>query len=137
MLCETKQVDREKWGQVESAGKSWQRVGGESPPQEEHGVFDLHTILRPPTGIFYAQGVKANGFFFEKKPASKYPWTKEVWFYDFRTNIHFTKKKNQMTYDDLKDFITCYKPENRHKRKETGVNQPCCSHYAAINSSAR
>ena len=80
---------------------------------------DLHTILRLPTGIFYAQGVKANVIFFENKPASKYPWTKEVWFYDFRTNIHFTKKKNQMTYDDLKDFITCYKPENRHKRKET------------------
>ena len=80
---------------------------------------DLHTILRLPTGIFYAQGVKANVIFFENKSASKYPWTKEVWFYDFRTNIHFTKKKNQMTYDDLKDFITCYKPENRHKRKET------------------
>ncbi|MCK4487240.1 MAG: SAM-dependent DNA methyltransferase [Desulfobacterales bacterium] len=80
---------------------------------------DLHTILRLPTGIFYAQGVKANVIFFENKPASKYPWTKDVWFYDFRTNIHFTKKKNQMTYDDLKDFITCYKPENPHKRKET------------------
>ena len=80
---------------------------------------DLHTILRLPTGIFYAQGVKANVIFFENKPASKYPWTKDVWFYDFRTNIHFTKKKNQMTYDNLKDFITCYKPENRYKRKAT------------------
>ncbi len=57
--------------------------------------------------------------FFENRPASKYSWTKEVWSYDFRTNFHFTKKKNQMTYDDLKDFITCYKPENRHKQKET------------------
>jgi type I restriction enzyme M protein len=80
---------------------------------------NLHTILRLPTGIFYAQGVKANVIFFDNKPASKYPWTKDVWFYDFRTNIHFTKKKNQMTYDDLKDFITCYKPENLHKREDT------------------
>jgi type I restriction enzyme M protein len=80
---------------------------------------NLHTILRLPTGVFYAQGVKANVIFFENKPASKDPWTKEVWFYDFRTNIHFTKKKNPMRHTDLKDFITCYNPENRHKRKET------------------
>ena len=80
---------------------------------------NLHTILRLPTGVFYAQGVKANVIFFENKPASKDPWTKEVWFYDFRTNIHFTKKKNPMRQADLKDFIACYNPENRHKRKET------------------
>jgi type I restriction enzyme M protein len=80
---------------------------------------DLHTILRLPTGIFYAQGVKANVIFFENKPAAKDPWTKEVWFYDFRTNVHFTKKKNQMTYSDLQDFIACYNPKNRHERKQT------------------
>jgi len=80
---------------------------------------ELHTILRLPTGVFYAQGVKANVIFFENKPAGKDPWTKEVWFYDFRTNIHFTKKKNQMQYEDLKDFITCYNPKNRHKREQT------------------
>ena len=58
---------------------------------------DLHTILRLPTGIFYKQGVKANVLFFENKPASKTPWTKEVWIYDFRTNIHFTlKEKNEI-----------------------------------------
>ncbi len=78
---------------------------------------DLHTILRLPTGIFYAQGVKANVIFFDNKPASKSPWTKEVWIYDLRTNIHFTLKTQQMKFDDLKDFIKCYNPSNRHKRK--------------------
>jgi len=80
---------------------------------------DLHTILRLPTGIFYKPGVKANVIFFDNKPASKNPWTKEVWIYDFRTNIHFTLKKNTMKFEDLEDFITCYNPENRFKRKET------------------
>lgn len=80
---------------------------------------DVHTILRLPTGIFYAQGVKANVIFFDNKPASKTAWTKEVWIYDLRTNIHFTLKTQQMKYDDLKDFVECYNPQNRFKRKET------------------
>jgi type I restriction enzyme M protein len=80
---------------------------------------DLHTILRLPTGIFYAQGVKANVIFFDNKPAAKTPWTKDVWIYDFRTNIHFTLKTQQMKYDDLKDFVECYNPNNRFKRKES------------------
>jgi type I restriction enzyme M protein len=80
---------------------------------------DLHTILRLPTGIFYAQGVKANVIFFDNKPASKDPWTKEIWVYDYRTNIHHTLKKNPLKLDDLKEFITCYNPSNRNKRKET------------------
>jgi type I restriction enzyme M protein len=80
---------------------------------------DLHAILRLPTGIFYKQGVKANVLFFENKPASKDPWTEEVWIYDFRTNVHFTLKKNPMKFEDLQDFIRCYNPENRQERKET------------------
>lgn len=80
---------------------------------------NLHTILRLPTGVFYKQGVKANVLFFDNKPASKDPWTKEIWIYDFRTNVHFTLKKNPMKFEDLKDFISCYNPENRHERKET------------------
>ncbi|MCP4107294.1 MAG: SAM-dependent DNA methyltransferase [Desulfobacteraceae bacterium] len=84
---------------------------------------DLHTILRLPTGIFYAQGVKANVIFFDNKPAAEEPWTKEVWFYDFRTNIHFTQKKNPMKYEHLKDFINCYSPENRRTRKQTWTEQ--------------
>jgi hypothetical protein len=71
----------------------------------------LHTILRLPTGIFYAQGVKANVLFFDNKASSKDPHTKEVWVYDYRTNIHHTLKKNPLKLEDLKDFITCYNPD--------------------------
>ena len=80
---------------------------------------DLHTILRLPTGIFYKPGVKANGIFFDKKPASAERQTRKVWIYDFRTNIHFTLKQNSMTDKELDDFVTCYNPENRYDRKET------------------
>ena len=82
-------------------------------------TVDLHTILRLPTGIFYAQGVKANVIFFDGKPAAKNPWTKDVWIYDYRTNMHHTLKKNPLRPESLKDFIKCYKPTNRHRRKET------------------
>lgn len=81
--------------------------------------IDLHTILRLPTGIFYKQGVKANVIFFDNKPAAKDPWTKEVWYYDFRTNIHFTLKANPMKREDLQDFINCYNPTNRNNRTQT------------------
>ena len=92
---------------------------GETVRKKMLETTDLHTILRLPTGIFYKPGVKANVIFFDNRPANKNPWTKEVWIYDFRTNIHFTLKKNKMTFKDLKDFINCYHPENRHERKET------------------
>lgn len=80
---------------------------------------NLHTILRLPTGIFYAQGVKANVLFFDSKPATKNQGTKEIWIYDYRTNIRHTLKKNPLTYEHLKDFVKCYKPENREQRKQT------------------
>ncbi len=80
---------------------------------------NLHTILRLPTGIFYANGVKANVLFWDGKAASKDPWTKEVWVYDYRTNIHHTLKKNPLKSEDLQDFVKCYNPTNRHKRKQT------------------
>lgn len=80
---------------------------------------DVHTLLRLPTGVFYAQGVKANVLFFDRKPASETPWTKELWIYDLRTNKHFTLKTNPLKQDDLKDFIQCYNPGNRHQREET------------------
>jgi type I restriction enzyme M protein len=72
-----------------------------------------------PTGIFYAQGVKANVLFFDNRPASKGVATKEVWYYDYRTNIHHTLKRNPLRLDNLREFIDCYRPGNRHKRKET------------------
>lgn len=80
---------------------------------------ELHTILRLPTGIFYRPGVKANVLFFENRPGAKDPWTKEVWFYDYRTNVHHTLKKKPMTLSDLQDFIQCYNPDNRKERIET------------------
>jgi len=67
--------------------------------------IQYHTILRLPTGIFYAQGVKANVIFFDNKPAGKTPWTNDIWIYDLRTNQHFTLKTQQMKYEHLKDFI--------------------------------
>lgn len=92
---------------------------GETVRKKLLETTDLHTILRLPTGIFYANGVKANVIFFDNKPAAKNPWTKEIWYYDYRTNIHHTKKKNPMQFEHLQDFIQCYNPGNRHKRKET------------------
>lgn len=80
---------------------------------------NVHTILRLPTGLFYAQGVKANVLFFDRKPASEAPWTKEVWIYDLRTNKRFTLKENPLKYEDLKDFLLCFRSENRHDREES------------------
>jgi type I restriction enzyme M protein len=78
---------------------------------------EVHTLLRLPTGIFYAQGVKANVLFFDRKPGSATPWTKKLWIYDLRTNQHFTLKTNPLKRADLDEFVTCYHPENRHDRK--------------------
>lgn len=80
---------------------------------------DVHTLLRLPTGVFYAQGVKANVLFFDRKPASEKPWTEKLWIYDLRTNMHFTLKENPLRLEDLQDFIKCYNPDNRFDRKET------------------
>lgn len=80
---------------------------------------DIHTILRLPTGIFYANGVKANVVFFDKAPTDGKVHTKGIWFYDLRTNKHFTLKQRPMTLNDLQDFIKCYNPENRYQRIET------------------
>jgi type I restriction enzyme M protein len=91
---------------------------GETVRKKLLETTDLHTILRLPTGIFYANGVKANVLFFDGKAASKRPWTKEVWIYDYRTNVHHTLKKNPLKFEDLADFVKCYNPQNRHKRKE-------------------
>jgi len=80
---------------------------------------EVHTILRLPTGIFYAQGVKANVIFFDRKPASENPWTKLIWFYDLRTNKHFTLKQNRLARRDLDEFVECYRPGDRYNRTAT------------------
>ena len=80
---------------------------------------DAHTLLRLPTGVFYAQGVKANVLFFERKPASETPWTRDLWIYDLRTNQRFTLKTNPLSGSHLDDFVACYNAENRGQREET------------------
>jgi len=81
---------------------------------------DVHTLLRLPTGIFYAQGVKANVLFFDRKPAAdKKAWTEKLWIYDLRTNQHFTLKENPLQRSHLDEFVACYNPKNRHTRKES------------------
>ena len=80
---------------------------------------DVHTLLRLPTGVFYAQGVKANVLFFDRKHTSETPWTEKLWIYDLRTNQHFTLKTNPLKLENLQDFIKCYNPDNRHDRRET------------------
>ena len=92
---------------------------GETVRKELMKSTELHTILRLPTGIFYRPGVKANVLFFDNKPGARDPWTKEIWFYDYRTNIHHTLKKKPMIFEDLDNFIQCYNPSNRNERKET------------------
>lgn len=80
---------------------------------------DVHTLLRLPTGLFYAQGVKANVLFFDRKAASEKPWTGRLWIYDLRTNRDFTLKTNPLRYKDLQDFVGCYSPDNRFNRHES------------------
>ena len=76
--------------------------------------FNLHTILRLPTGIFYAQGVKANVLFFIKGQP-----TQEIWFYDYRTDVKHTLATNKLERQHLDDFVSCYHPENINARTET------------------
>ena len=80
---------------------------------------DVHTLLRLPTGLFYAQGVKANVIFFDKQPASETPLTKKLWIYDLRTNKHFTLKTNPLQRKDLDEFVSCYNTVNRFDRTPT------------------
>src|SRR5579863_1221511 len=91
---------------------------GETIRRELLKQADVHTLLRLPTGIFYAQGVKANVLFFDKKPASPNHWTERLWVYDLRTNQNFTLRTNPLTRAHLDDFVTRYHAENRHQRQE-------------------
>lgn len=97
---------------------------GETVRRKLLSECDVHTMLRLPTGVFYAQGVKANVLFFDRKSASEKPWTEKLWIYDLRTNTHFTLKESPMKFENLQDFIKCYNSENRHSRKETEKFRP-------------
>lgn len=87
---------------------------GETIRKELLKNFNLHTILRLPTGIFYAQGVKANVLFFSKGTP-----TKHIWFYDYRTDVKHTLATNPMQRHHLDDFVSCYHAENMDARTET------------------
>jgi type I restriction enzyme M protein len=81
---------------------------------------DVHTLLRLPTGTFYAGGVKANVLFFDRKRARpELSWTSKLWVYDFRTGQHFTLRQNKLQARHLDDFVTAYNPEDRHNRTES------------------
>jgi type I restriction enzyme M protein len=92
---------------------------GETIRQRLLKEYDVHTLLRLPTGIFYAGGVKANVLFFNKKPASETPWTKELWVYDFRTNKHFTQKTKSLKRADLEEFVQAFAAGHPADRVET------------------
>lgn len=76
--------------------------------------YNLHTVLRLPSGIFYANGVKANVLFFQKGSP-----TREVWFYDYRIGIHHTRVQKPLTRADLQDFVDCYCAGHTEERRET------------------
>jgi type I restriction enzyme M protein len=97
---------------------------GETVRRELLKQADVHTLLRLPTGIFYAQGLKANALFFDRKPAREKPWTETLWIYDLRTNQHFTLRENPLKRSDLDDFVACYNVKNRHERRETERFKP-------------
>ena len=94
---------------------------------------EVHTLLRLPTGLFYAQGVKANVLFFDRKPASETPWTKKLWIYDLRTNMHYTLKTNPLKREDLDEFVKCYNPKNRNKRKPTWTEKNSDGRWRAFD----
>jgi type I restriction enzyme M protein len=81
---------------------------GESVRRRLMAEFDVHTLLRLPTGIF-----------FDKRPAGERPWTTNLWVYDFRTNQHFTQKTMSMKRQHLDEFVECYKSGNRGERIES------------------
>lgn len=84
---------------------------------------NLHTILRLPPGIFYAQGVKSNVLFFRKEKGVNFPKTKEVWVYDYRTNVRHSPKKNPLREESLWEFIECFKAGRLQDREETWNEQ--------------
>ncbi|MDD2237492.1 MAG: class I SAM-dependent DNA methyltransferase [Kiritimatiellae bacterium] len=107
---------------------------GETIRRELLKQADVHTLLRLPTGIFYAQGVKANVLFFDRKPAQEKPWTQKLWIYDLRTNLHFTLKENSLKRSDLDDFVNCYfgrancPSEPKSKSGSAGTPRPTSRH---------
>ncbi|MCM2138491.1 N-6 DNA methylase [Vagococcus fluvialis] len=91
---------------------------GEQIRKDLMNKCDLHTILRLPTGIFYAQGVQTNVLFFTRGTTEKNN-TKETWIYDMRNNMRTFGKRNPLNHQDFEEFIGCYQADDQSKRKET------------------
>lgn len=93
---------------------------GETVRRRLLNEYDVHTLLRLPTGIFYAGGVKANVLVFDRKQArpSK-PWTEKLWVYDLRTGSHFTLKQRPMLDEHLVPFVEAFNAQNRFARTES------------------
>ncbi len=107
-------------GQRARRGREWETVRRRLLHE-----YDVHTLLRLPTGIFYAQGVKANVIFFERKPASETPWTTKLRIYDLRTNEHFTLKQNTLSAQALQDLVVRYNPDDRQESgRKRSVSEP-------------
>ena len=87
------------------------------PPLSQFNLRDVASAFPLPTGIWYSPGVKANVLFFDKKPAAKTPWTKELWIYDLRTNKNFTLRTKQIADEDVKEFVEVYQTANRLKKR--------------------
>jgi type I restriction enzyme M protein len=92
---------------------------GEKIRRELLGRCDVHTLLRLPTGIWYAPGVKANVLFFDKKPLANFPHTREVWIYDLRSGRNFSIRQNPILQEHLTGFVQSYCSDSLNKRKES------------------
>lgn len=79
---------------------------------------DVHTLLRLPTGIFYAQGIKSNVIFFDRKAERSEPWTEHLWIYDLRTSARYTLKERALRRTDLESFVQAFAPGRRKQRVE-------------------
>ncbi|MBK3399380.1 MULTISPECIES: class I SAM-dependent DNA methyltransferase [Methylobacterium] len=81
--------------------------------------FDVHTLLRLPTGIFYAQSVNASVLFFDKVPLENLDPERRLWVYDLRTDMRFSMSGNRIEREDLDDFVLSYRPSDRTQRVAT------------------
>lgn len=91
---------------------------GEQIRRDLMNKCNLHTILRLPTGIFYAQGVQTNVLFFTRG-TSEINNTKDVWIYDMRNNMRSFGKRSPLNMNDFKEFIEVYNQKEFEKRQET------------------
>jgi type I restriction enzyme M protein len=95
---------------------------------------NVHTLLRLPAGLFYAQGIKANVLFFEKPAKPKFTLTSPLWIYDLRTDKRFTLKTSPLEKSDLDDFIACFHAADRTSQKSTWSNDNLNGRWRAYSS---